>query len=170
MITHGAIGANALVYSTLVEAGDHVVTVVPTYQQHYSIPKSIGAEVGLVRLRADDDWLPRLSDIAAAVTPTTKVIALNNPNNPTGALIPREQLEAIVDIARDVGAWVVCDEVYRGVDQHGDGFTASIADLYDQGISTGSMSKSYALAGLRLGWILGPRDFLGAVSTQRDYT
>lgn len=170
MITHGAIGANALVYSALVEAGDHVLTVVPTYQQPYSIPHGMGAEVDLVHLRAADDWLPRLADIAAAVRPTTKVIALNNPNNPTGSLIDRRQLEAIVDIAREVDAWVVCDEVYRGVDQNGDGFTVSVADLYEKGISTGSMSKSYALAGLRLGWILGPRDFLDAVATHRDYT
>ncbi|GAA1854193.1 aminotransferase [Brevibacterium marinum] len=170
MITHGAIGANALVYSVLVEAGDHVVTVVPTYQQHYSIPQSMGAEVDLVHLRAADDWLPRTEEIAAAVRPTTKVIALNNPNNPTGALIAREQLEAIVEIAREAGAWVVCDEVYRGVDQNGDGFTVSVADLYEKGISTGSMSKSFALAGLRLGWILGPRDFLDAVAIHRDYT
>lgn len=170
VITHGAIGANSLVYSALVEPGDHVIAAVPTYQQHYSIPESIGAEVDLVHLRADDEWLPRLGDIAAAVGPATKVIALNNPNNPTGALIPREQLEAIVDIAREVGAWVICDEVYRGVDQGGDGFTASIADLYEKGISTGSMSKSYALAGLRLGWIVGPCDFLASVATHRDYT
>ncbi|MDN5585044.1 MAG: aminotransferase [Brevibacterium sp.] len=170
MITHGAIGANSLAYSALVERGDHVVTVVPTYQQHYSIPESLGAEVDLVHLRADDDWLPRLEDIAAAVRPNTKLIALNNPNNPTGALIPRQQMEAIVDIAREVGAWVLCDEVYRGVDQNGDGFTASIADLYEFGISTGSMSKPYALAGLRLGWIVGPQDFLAAVAIHRDYT
>lgn len=170
MITHGAIGANALVYSALVERGDHVVTVVPTYQQHYSMPESMGAEVGLVRLRPEDDWLPRLGEIAAAVNPRTKLIALNNPNNPTGALMPREQLEAIVDIAREADAWIVCDEVYRGVDQDGDGFTASIADLYEKGVSTGSMSKSYALAGLRLGWIVGPRDVLGTVAHHRDYT
>ena len=170
MITHGAIGANSLVYSALVERGDHVVTVVPTYQQHYSIPESMGAEVDLVHLRADDDWLPRLEDIAAAARPTTKLISLNNPNNPTGALIPRQQLAAIADIAREIGAWVVCDEVYRGVDQDGDGFTASIADLYELGISTGSMSKPYALAGLRLGWIVGPQDLLAAVATHRDYT
>lgn len=170
MITHGAIGANALVYSALVDAGDHVVAVVPTYQQHYSIPQSIGAEVDLVHLNADNDWLPRIEEIAGAVRPTTKVIALNNPNNPTGALIPKEQLDAIVDIAREVGAWVVCDEVYRGVDRTGDGFTISVADLYEKGVSTGSMSKSYALAGLRLGWIVGPHALLQAVATHRDYT
>jgi aspartate/methionine/tyrosine aminotransferase len=73
-------------------------------------------------------------------------------------------------LADRVGAWVLCDEVYRGVDQDGDGFTASIADLYERGISTGSMSKPYSLAGLRLGWIVGPTPLLADVATHRDYT
>jgi aspartate/methionine/tyrosine aminotransferase len=170
MITHGAIGANSLAYSVLIEPGDHVVSVVPTYQQHYSIPYSMGADVTLVELRSDDDWQPRLDEIRAAVTEQTKVIALNNPNNPTGALIPRHLLDGIVDIARAAGAWIVCDEVYRGVDQAGAGFTESIADLYERGVSTGSMSKPFALAGLRLGWIVGPAGFLADVSVHRDYT
>lgn len=170
MITHGAIGANSLAYSVLIDSGDHVVSVVPAYQQHYSIPRSMGAEVTLVELRADDDWLPNLDEIRAAVTEKTKVIALNNPNNPTGALIPRRLLDGIVEIARAAGAWIVCDEVYRGVDQSGSGFTESIADLYERGVSTGSMSKPFALAGLRLGWIVGPADFLADVSVHRDYT
>ena len=78
-------------------------------------------------------------------------------------------LEEIVSIARDCGAWLLCDEVYRGTDQDGDGMTASIADLYEKGISTGSMSKSYSLAGLRLGWIVAPADLIHAVSIHRDY-
>ena len=64
-----------------------------------------------------------------------KLIALTNPNNPTGALIPREMLEEIANIARDAGAWVLCDEVYRGTDQKGQGMTASMADIYEKGIS-----------------------------------
>src|SRR5690606_7206516 len=70
----------------------------------------------------------------------------------------------------DLGAWVLCAEVYRGVDQHGDGFTASIADLYERGVSTGSMSKPFSLAGLRLGWIVGPPDLLKTAAAHRDYT
>ncbi|MEU9454888.1 aminotransferase [Streptomyces sp. NPDC048277] len=170
LITHGAIGANALVHTTLVEPGDHVVAVVPTYQQHYSIPESYGARVDQLPLREEHGWLPDLDALDRLVTADTRLIAVNNPNNPTGALIDEAGLKRIAEIARRAGAWVLCDEVYRGVDQGGDGFTASIADLYERGISTGSMSKPYSLAGLRLGWIVGPAGLLADVSTHRDYT
>ncbi|MBB3666285.1 aspartate/methionine/tyrosine aminotransferase [Prauserella sediminis] len=170
LITHGAVGANALVHATLVEPGDHVVAVVPTYQQHYSIPDSYGARVDHLSLREENGWLPDLDELDRLVTPDTKLIAVNNPNNPTGALIDEAGLTRIATIADRAGAWVLCDEVYRGTDQDGNGITTSIADLYERGISTGSMSKSYALAGLRLGWITGPTGLLAEVSTHRDYT
>lgn len=168
LVTHGAIGANALVYQALVGPRDAVVSVLPTYQQHYSIPESLGAEVRPLWLRAEDAFLPdldRLRDLARGA----KLVALTNPNNPTGALIDRPMLEEIVAIARAEGAWLLADEVYRGVDQEGDGFTASVADLYEKGISTGSMSKAYALAGLRLGWIAAPAEVLRAAMIHRDY-
>ncbi|MBO9409218.1 aminotransferase [Shimia sp. R9_1] len=167
--THGTIGANMLVHKTLVSQGDRVVAVVPTYQQHYSIPASIGADVQAVQLREEDGWLPNLDLLRAAVTPGTKLIALNNPNNPTGALIDRDMLLQIVEIARAADAWILCDEVYRGTDQSGDGTTASIADLYEKGISTASMSKAYSLAGLRLGWVAGPEALIHEIAIHRDY-
>ncbi|MFJ3802811.1 aminotransferase [Streptomyces sp. NPDC090088] len=170
LITHGAIGANALVHATLVEPGDHIVAVVPTYQQHYSIPDSYGARVTRLPLREENGWLPDLDELDHVVSADTRLIAVNNPNNPTGALIGEAGLARIAKIAERAGAWVLCDEVYRGVDQDGDGFTASIADLYERGISTGSMSKPYSLAGLRLGWIVGPTPLLADVATHRDYT
>lgn len=175
LITHGAIGANALVHATLVDPGDHVIAVVPTYQQHYSIPDSYGARVDRLALQEEHGWRLDLDELDRLVTPGTKLIALANPNNPTGALIDEAGLARIAAIADRVGAWVLCDEVYRGVDQdsvdqHGDGVTASMADLYERGISTGSMSKPYSLAGLRLGWIVAPTGLLRAVATHRDYT
>ncbi|MFF3747786.1 aminotransferase [Streptomyces kronopolitis] len=170
LTTHGAIGANALVHATLVNPGDHVVSVVPTYQQHYSIPDSYRAHVDLLPLREENGWLPDLDELDRLVTSDTKLIAVNNPNNPTGALIDEAGLARIAKIADRVGAWVLCDEVYRGLDQAGDGFTTSMADLYERGVSTGSMSKPYSLAGLRLGWIVGPIALLKDVATHRDYT
>ncbi len=169
LVTHGAIGANALVHTALVERGDRVVSVQPTYQQHYSIPESYGADVQILRLRRERGFLPDLDELASLATPGTKVIAINNPNNPTGSLIDRPMLEAIAEIARRAGAWVLCDEVYRGLDQDGSGITASMADLYEKGISTGSMSKAFSLAGLRLGWIAGPEALLADATVHRDY-
>lgn len=169
IVTHGTIGANMLVHRALVERGDRVVVVVPTYQQHYSIPASIGADVHPLKLRQEDGFLPDLDALRALVTPGTRMIAINNPNNPTGALMDRAMLEEIAAIARSVGAWVLCDEVYRGTDQVGDGITSSIADIYEKGISTAGMSKAFSLAGLRLGWVAGPTEIIEAVSVQRDY-
>ena len=170
VIAHGAIGANALVYATLVEPGDRVVSVVPTYQQHYSIPESYGADLQIHRLREENGFLPDIDDIGRLITPNTKLIAINNPNNPTGSLMDKAMLQQIADMAARVGAYVLCDEVYRGVDQEGDTLTVSMSDLYERGISTGSMSKAFSLAGLRLGWIVGPKDLVHAVSIHRDYT
>ncbi|WP_458789523.1 aminotransferase [Yoonia sp. MH D7] len=167
--THGTIGANALVHQTLISRGDHVISVIPTYQQHYSIPESIGAEIELLHLRAENNFLPDLDALRAMMRADTKLIAINNPNNPTGALMDAALLGEIAAIAREVGAWLLCDEVYRGTDQVGDGYTASVADIYEKGISTAGMSKAYSLAGLRIGWIAGPREFLEDVMIHRDY-
>jgi aspartate/methionine/tyrosine aminotransferase len=169
VVTHGAIGANALIHETLVSPGSRVISVLPTYQQHYSLPESYGAEVKILGLREENKFLPDLNELKALATPDTNLIVLNNPNNPTGALMDEDFLAKIIEIARTCDAYILCDEVYRGTDQSGDGSTAAIADLYEKGISTGSMSKAFSLAGLRLGWIAGPRDVLSAVSIHRDY-
>ncbi|CAB3787261.1 aminotransferase [Paraburkholderia caffeinilytica] len=169
IVTHGAIGGNALVYQTLVEPGDTVISVLPTYQQHYSIPESYGADVRILKLREENGFLPDLAELRRLVNDKTRLIAINNPNNPAGSLMDEPFLAAIGEIARACGAYVLCDEVYRGTDQEGTGYTASIADVYERGISTGSMSKTYSLAGLRLGWIAGPKDLIRAVAIHRDY-
>ncbi|AMH43660.1 MULTISPECIES: aminotransferase [Burkholderiaceae] len=169
LVTHGAIGANALVYETLIEPGDRVIAVLPTYQQHYSIPESHGADVHLLTLREENRFLPDLDELRTLASPATKLIAVNNPNNPTGSLMDEAFLKEVVAIARSCGAYLLCDEVYRGTNQEGSGFTASVADLYERGISTGSMSKTWSLAGLRLGWIAGPVDLIRAVCIHRDY-
>jgi aspartate/methionine/tyrosine aminotransferase len=174
LITHGTIGANQMVYQTRVGGGvdgksaDHVVAITPTYQQHTAIPRSLGADVTEVALNADAGWLPDWDAVAAAVTPATKVISLTNPNNPKGALIGREGLEKVSEIARSVDAWVLCDEVYRGTEQSDP--VPSIVEVYDKGISTGSTSKAYSLAGLRLGWIVGSETLLDECEIHRDYT
>lgn len=169
LITHGAIGANALVHEALVSPGDKVIAVLPTYQQHYSIPESYGANVHIVKLKEENQFLPDLDELRQLATEGTRLIAINNPNNPTGALMDEAFLEQVVDIARSCGAYLLCDEVYRGTDEEGNGFTASVADLYEKGIGTSSMSKTFSLAGLRLGWLAGPLEVIKAVCIHRDY-
>lgn len=150
--THGAAGANHLTLYSLVEPGDAVVSVMPTYQQLYSIPESYGARVRVLKLQKAEGFQPNLDRLRTLVNEKTKVICINNPNNPTGALMPEETLRGVVEIARGVGAYILCDEVYRFLTQE-EGYPESIADLYEKGISVGSMSKVFSLAGLRLGWI-----------------
>ena len=167
--THGAAGANHHVFCSLISAGDRVVSIMPTYQQLYSIPASIGADVAIMHLKQENDYLPDLDELRALVTPETKMICINNPNNPTGALMSREQLEEIVEIARGVGAYILCDEVYRHLTQE-DSWSESIADLYENGISVSSMSKVFSLAGLRMGWIATHDEAaLCAFLSHRDY-
>ena len=152
-----------------ISAGDRVVSIMPTYQQLYSIPASIGADVAVMHLKQENDYLPDLDELRALVTPETKMICINNPNNPTGALMSREQMEEIVEIARGVGAYILCDEVYRHLTQE-DSWSESIADLYEKGISVSSMSKVFSLAGLRMGWIATHDEAaLCAFLSHRDY-
>jgi len=169
-ITHGAIGANALTMFALIEPGDRVISVLPTYQQHYSIPEAYGADVKILELKPENKFLPDLDQLRSYVNDNTKLICINNPNNPTGALMDEAFLMEIVEIAKSVDAYIICDEVYRGLDHEGSGFMTSIADLYEKGISSGSISKTFSLAGLRIGWLVGPEDFIEAVNRRRDYT
>lgn len=167
--THGAAGANHHIFYSLISPGDRVVSIMPTYQQLYSIPESYGADLQLLHLKQENGYLPDLDALRELVTPETKMICINNPNNPTGALMSTEHLLKIVEIARSVGAWIMCDEVYRHLTQTDD-WSVSIADLYEKGISVSSMSKVFSLAGLRLGWI-ATRDMsvVRACLSHRDY-
>ena len=166
--SHGAIGANFLLLYSLIEAKDEVVSVFPTYQQLYSIPESFGAAVKKLDLKYEDGFLPDLEKLRSLVTDKTKLIAINNPNNPSGVVMKREILEEIVEIARASKAYILADEVYRGFDLEEE--IPSIADLYEKGISVGSMSKVFSLAGLRMGWIAGPEKVIELCQLHRDYT
>ncbi|MGO5075172.1 aminotransferase [Clostridium sporogenes] len=167
--THGAIGANHQVLITLLEPRDSMVSVAPTYQQHYSIPESMGIEVNILKLLPENNFLPDLEELKKMVNSNTKLITINNPNNPSGSLIPVELLKQIVDIAKSVDAYVLSDEVYRGITEDGS-YMHSIVDLYEKGISVGSMSKTFSLAGLRLGWIVSKDEkIINLCRERRDY-
>jgi aspartate/methionine/tyrosine aminotransferase len=166
---HGAIEANHQLHISLAASGKNVVTFTPIYQQHTSIPASCGVEVRELELQYLDAYQPDIGKLRSLVDADTYAIVLNNPNNPTGALIPDDTLREIVSIAKSASAYVICDEVYRGISDDGS-YMTSITDLYDKGISTGSMSKAYALAGIRLGWIATKdKDVLRLIEQRRDY-
>lgn len=167
--THGAAGANHLIFYSMVNPGDRVVSIMPTYQQLYSIPEAYGADLQLLHLKQENNYLPDLEELKALVTPDTKMICINNPNNPTGALMSKELLQEIIDIAKSVDAYVLCDEVYRHLTQN-DEWSPSVVDMYDKGISVSSMSKVFSLAGIRLGWIAThDEDVIKSCLSHRDY-
>ncbi|KAJ4862442.1 aminotransferase class I and II domain-containing protein [Trichoderma breve] len=158
IITQGAIAANFLAFYSLIEPGDHVICVYPTYQQLYSVPESLGAEVSLWRLRPEQGFVPDMDELEKLAKANTKMIVINNPNNPTGVPIPRDVVYKIVDFAKARGIMILSDEVYRplfhnGLEDNAD-VPPSVADLgYDKAIVTGSLSKAYSLGGIRVGWI-----------------
>ena len=167
--THGAAGANHHVFYSLIEPGDRVISIMPTYQQLYSIPEAYQADVQVLQLEKENGYLPDLNELRRLAVPGTKLICINNPNNPTGALMSTELLKEIVEIAKRVDAYILCDEVYRHLSQT-DAWCESIVDLYDKGISVSSMSKVFALAGLRLGWIVTrDRALMRSILSHRDY-
>lgn len=167
--THGASGANHHVFYSLINPGDRIISIMPTYQQLYSIPESFGANVQILQLSKEDAYLPDMKKLRELAVHGTKMICINNPNNPTGALMDDKFLEEIVEIARSVGAWVLSDETYRHLSQE-DGWCRSIADIYEKGISVGSMSKVFSLAGLRLGWIAThDTEAIKTFMSHRDY-
>jgi len=167
--THGAIGANHQVIISMIEPKDNMVSVMPTYQQHYSIPESIGAEVRALQLKPENNFIPDLDLLRSLVDKNTKMITINNPNNPTGSLIPEDVMKEIAEIAKSVDAYVLSDEVYRGISKDGS-YMPSITDIYEKGISVGSMSKIFSLAGLRMGWIVSKsEEVIDACRNRRDY-
>ena len=153
LITAGAAEANYLALRQLLQPGDQIVTETPGWPQAAVLAKAIGADLTLVHRREADGWQLPVEDMRRAVTSRTKVIFISNPNNPTGQLMTTENLVDLVEIADRVGAWLIVDEVYAGLEWTGPR-APSIAGLYPRGITTGSVSKALGLQGLRTGWMI----------------
>lgn len=158
LITNGAIVANFLTLYALVGSGDHVICQYPTYEQLYQVPTSLGAEVSLWKMNPSSKWTLDLEELKSMTKENTKLIVLNNPNNPTGAIIPKPQLEEIIEFAKEKNIMILSDEVYRPVFHSilpsSDNFPPSAINMgYDNVVVTGSFSKAYSLAGIRTGWI-----------------
>ena len=151
LTVHGGTGANSIVCQALCGSGDNVVCVLPSYQQHYSIPEALGSEVRIFNCGAGEEYRVDLEKIRAMVDENTKMICLTNPGNPTGYRFSKAELEEIASMAANVGAYVLCDEIYRGL---ADEYMYSICDLYEKGLVTSSTSKVFSSAGTRVGWIV----------------
>jgi aspartate/methionine/tyrosine aminotransferase len=169
LVTNGSSEANFIACHTLVEPGDEVVMMVPNYLQIWGIVEELGATPKPFHLRERDEWAPDLEELRRLVTPKTRMIAVCNPNNPTGATLSAAGMREIVAIAEAVDAWVYADEVYRGAEL--DGIEVpSFAGMSDRVMVAGGLSKAYALPGLRLGWLVGPQDVIAESWAYHDYT
>lgn len=158
-------------HALLRDPGDEAVVVTPAYQSLHSIAASIGATVRVVPLRFENSWQLDLDDVGRAVTRRTRVIVVNFPHNPTGAHITAETQRRLIAIAEDAGAVLFSDEVYRGLEYNPGDQLPAAADLSEHAVSLGVMSKSYALAGLRIGWLATRNEgLLDQVARLKDYT
>jgi len=152
LVTVGASQANAMVCQTLLAPGDEVVVMTPGYRQVWGTALNMGCVVRELPLRADHGWRVDLAALDRVVTSRTKLVAIVNPNNPTGTILTMVEMQAIVAACARVGAWLHVDEVYHGTEHAGVTDTPTFWGMYDRLICTNSLSKAYGLSGLRIGW------------------
>ncbi|RLD25195.1 MAG: aspartate aminotransferase [Bacteroidetes bacterium] len=169
LVTNGSAEANFIACHTLLEEGDEVVMMLPNYMQIWGIAEEMGCSVKGFSLSADDKWAPDLAELREKVTSKTKMIAICNPNNPTGYILTKEEMKEVIAIAKSVDAWIFSDEVYRGAELNGITIN-SFLGMYDKVLVNGGLSKAYALPGLRLGWLAGPEKMIADSWAYSDYT
>ena len=170
LVTTGAIEANYLLFNTLLDAGDHMIAPFPAYQQLYSVPAAIGCDVSLWRVGPETGYRYDVDALERLITPRTKVIIVNTPHNPTGAMLAPADAARVYALAESVGAVVIGDEAYRWLAvPDGEPFAPPFFDLGERGISVGTLSKPFGLPGLRIGWIAGPPDLIQQCWSLRDY-
>lgn len=169
LVTVGAIEANYITLQTLLSPGDEIIVMLPNYMQVWGIAKNQGYEMKTFDLREEDGWAPDLDRLETLISPRTKLIAICNPNNPTGRILYESEMKTIISCARRSDAWILADEVYRGADRVSDQENPSFFGLYPKVIAVGSMSKAYGLPGLRLGWAVGPEDAIDEIWARHEY-
>ena len=169
LVTNGSSEAGLLSLWHLVDPGDEVVVMLPNYMEGWGLVQMFGGRVRPLWLREDLGWQFDPQELKALVGRKTKAIAICNPNNPTGAVMAEAQRKAVLDAARDRGAWLLSDEVYVGAERDGRE-TASLWGDYERTIVLNGLSKAYALPGLRIGWALAPEDTITSLWAFHDYT
>jgi aspartate/methionine/tyrosine aminotransferase len=167
----GAEEAVFCLMNVMVGAGDHAIVTWPGYQSLYEVARAAGADVTLHELHEGNAWAIDLDLLRRQVTPSTRLIVVNLPHNPTGMLADRATYDGLVEVATEAGAHLLVDEVYRGLELDPANQLPAGADATARGISLGVMSKSFALAGLRIGWLAThDRELLDRVARFKDYT
>ncbi len=169
VVTNGSAEANFAVCWRLIEPGDRVAIVMPTYMQTWGLARNFGAAIAPIWLRETAAWQPDPAEVDAAIAPGTRLVVVTNPNNPSGAILGAEAMRHLARRAAGAGAWLLADEVYRGAERTA-GETASFWGMAERVVVTGGLSKAYGLPGLRIGWCVAPPGLAAELWARKDYT
>lgn len=170
-LCNGGSEANLLVLWTLLEPGDRLAFMVPNYLQGWGLGRHFGEATDTFGLRREGDrWALDLEALERAATPRTKVVMVCNPNNPTGAVLTEAEMEAVIEVADRVGAWIVADEIYRGAELAGGALTPTFFGRAERVVVTSGLSKAFGMPGLRSGWVVAPPELIREVWVRHDYT
>jgi aspartate/methionine/tyrosine aminotransferase len=169
LVTTGAAQANFTTLITMMDPGDQIAVMLPNYMQIWGVAKNYQLDVRTFNLVEELGWGLDLDGLQQAVTEKTRIIAVCNPNNPTGHILTNQEMDHIVAVADRAGAWILADEVYAGAERLTDQFTPSFWGRYDKVLAIGSMSKAYGLPGLRIGWVVAPGDLADQIWARQDY-
>ena len=151
----GFAGASEGIYAAnnvILDSESHAIVVTPNYQSHETLPVAI-CEASGVPLDPNDGWSLDIDRIAAKIKPNTKLVTINFPHNPTGAMLSADRYQALVELCRHHGIYILHDEIFNGLGRTGTEHLPFIADVYERGLSLNVTSKSFGLPGLRIGWI-----------------
>lgn len=170
LATVGAAEANYITTRTLLSEGDEIAIMLPNYMQIWGIAKNHGLKVKEFHLREEHGWALDLDELDEVVTANIRLIAVCNPNNPTGYILTEAEMDAIIAAAERVGAWILADEVYSGAERLTDERTPSFYGRYNKVIAVGSLSKAYGLPGLRIGWAVAPPETIDEIWARHEYT
>jgi len=171
LVHSGAEEAIFLFMQAMLQPGDHLIVHWPCYQSLFEIARSLGCEVTFWEARPQNGWAPDLDELRRLVRPSTRAIIINTPHNPTGYLMPQAGFRALNQFVQERGILLFSDEVYRGLEYDPAGGLSAACDLNSNAVSLGVMSKSYGLAGLRIGWIATHNTtVLTRMAALKDYT
>ena len=163
--SEGIFAANQII----LDSDSHAIVITPNYQSHETLPVAICEATG-VPLNPDDNWSLDIDQVAAAIKPNTRLLTINFPHNPTGAILSIDRYMALVQLCRKHGIYVLHDEIFNGLGPTGTQHLPFIADIYERGLSLNVMSKSYGLPGLRIGWIASQdKKILNAMEKMKHY-
>ena len=172
-IVNGGSEANLLTLWTLLEPGDRLAFMVPNYMQGWGLGRHFAGRTDAVELRLGGNeprWELDPEELERAVTDRTRVIMVCNPNNPTGHVLTAPEMEAIIEAADRIGAWIVADEIYRGAEIDVDETSPTFWGRYDRVVVTSGLSKAFGMPGLRIGWVVAPEETIGDLWIRHDYT